>query len=270
MFGPIIIAGSDRLYELGNQVAGHFWLLDNLIALTLHNNLVKAALLGGCFMAAWFARRHQSDAVRVRGVLIVTLIASGFVVATTRVVSSHMLHPRPFVYSQETYHLDGDRLVESKHLPYRVPLDSASQKKYRQVSGGELAANDLDAFPSDHAALYTAITAGIVLASPVIGRFALAWTILVVLAGRIITGQHSPLDIMAGVVIGLSIFTACQTVLGTWLRRIVDALAQWTFRHEALATAIMFVALFEISNTLQDLSSLIDAGSAIARYFQVG
>src|SRR4029078_13330565 len=205
-----------------------------------------------------------------RGGSIAAVTPSGFVVAPTGVVSSHVLHPRPFVYSQQTYHLDGDRLVESKHLPYRVPLDSASQKKYRQVTKGELAANDLDAFPSDHAALYTTITAGIVLASPVIGRIALAWTILVVLAGRIINGQPSPLDITAGVVIGLLIFTACQTVLGTWLRRIVDALAQWTFRHEALSTAIMFVALFEISNTLQDLSSLIDAGGAIARYFQVG
>jgi len=270
MWGPIIITASDRLYELCNHLAGHFWLLDNLIALTLHNSLVKAALLGGCFMAAWYSRRDQPDAVRIRGILIVTLIASGFVVATTRVVSSHLLHPRPFVYSQQTYHLDGDRLVESKYLPYRVPLDSASQKKYRQVAAGELAANDLDAFPSDHAALYTTIAAGIALASPVVGRFALAWTILVVLAGRIITGQHSPLDIVAGVAIGLSIFTAFQTVMGTHLRRILDALARWTLRHEALTTAMVFVALFEISNTLQDLSSLIDAGSAIARYFRVG
>src|SRR5262245_13507221 len=137
MWGHIIVAASDWLYQLCNQAVGHFWLFDNLIALTLHNSLVKAALLGGCFMAAWFAHRDESESGRARRVLIITLIASGLVVATTRVISSHVVHLRPFIYSQETYHLEGSRLVESRQLPYRVPLDSTSQKHYRQVARGE-------------------------------------------------------------------------------------------------------------------------------------
>lgn len=270
MWGHIIIAGSDRLYELCNQVAGHFWLLDNLLALSLHNHLVKAAVLGGCFLAAWHARRDEPGMVRARRILLVTLLASGCVVATTRVVSKHAFHPRPFVYSQQTYQLDGDRLVPGRHLAYRVPLDSASQKKYRQLAQGEIESNDLDAFPSDHAAFYITIAAGIMLASPAIGRFALGWTILVILAGRVITGQHSPLDIIAGVTIGALMLTTCQTVVAVALQRIADAAARWTLRHEALTTAIIFVALFEVANTLQDLNSLIDTGAAVARYFRVG
>lgn len=270
MWGHIIIAASDRLYELCNQVAGHFWLLDNLLALTLHNHLVKAAVLGGCFLAAWHADRDQTVTVRTRRILLVTLVASGFVAAATRVISTQLFHPRPFVYSQQTYHLDGDRLVPGRHLPYRVPLDSESQKKYRQLAQGELASNDLDAFPSDHAAFYVTIAAGIMLASPLIGRFAFAWTILVIIAGRVITGQHSPLDIVAGATLGVFILTACQTVVRGWLRSIVDTAARWTLRHEVLTTVIIFVVLFEIANTLQDLNSLIDTGTAVARYFQVG
>ncbi len=270
MWGDIIIAASDGLYQLFNQAVGHFWLLDSLIALTLHNSLVKAALLGGCFMAAWFAHRDESESVRIRRVLIVTLVASMLVVVATRVISSHVVHPRPFVYSQETYRLDGNRLVEGRHLPYRVPLDSASQKHYAHVAQGELAANDLDAFPSDHAAFYITIAAGILLATPVIGRFAMAWTILVIILGRIVTGQHSPLDIVAGMVIGASILIVCQIVLGRGLRPLMDRAAQWTMRHQTLATCAIFIALFEVSSTLNDLNSLIETGSAIARYFRVG
>src|SRR4029453_9709912 len=164
----MIIAASDRLYELCNGLAGHYWLLDNLLALTLHNHLVKAALLGGCFLSAWHAYRDESAAITVRRVLLITLLASGFVVATTRIIATHVFHPRPFVYSQETWHLDGNQLVESRRLPYRVPLDSHGQKTYRQLVQGELASNDLDAFPSDHAAFYITIAAGIMLASPLI------------------------------------------------------------------------------------------------------
>ncbi|HKW13444.1 MAG TPA: phosphatase PAP2 family protein [Candidatus Krumholzibacteria bacterium] len=270
MFGHLIIAASDWLYELLNQATGHFWLLDNLLALTLHNSLVKAAFLGGCFLAAWYTHHDETSAVPTRRILLVTLLASGVVVVTTRVISTHVFHPRPFVYSQETYHLEGSRLVESRHLPYRVPLESASQKKYRGLLQGELASNDLDAFPSDHAAFYITIAAGIMLAVPAIGRFAMAWTILVILVGRMVTGQHSPLDIVAGAAIGAFILFVCQAVFGGWLRWSVDWLARWTLRHQAVATALVFIALFEVSNTLQDLNALIETGSAVARYFRAG
>jgi len=270
MLGHFIIAASDRLYELLNQASGHFWVLDNLLALTLHNSLVKAALLGGCFLAAWHAYHDEASAVQTRRILLVTLLASNVVVATTRVISTHVFHPRPLVYSQQTYHIEGNRLVESRRLPYRVPLDSTSQKKYHQLQRGDLESNDLDAFPSDHAAFYITIAAGIMLAAPAIGRVAMAWTILVILVGRMVTGQHSPLDIAAGAAIGAFIFLVCQAVFGGWLRWMVDWLARWTLRHQAVATALVFIALFEVSSTLQDLNALIETGRAVARYFQVG
>jgi undecaprenyl-diphosphatase len=270
MWGHIIIAASDWLYQLCNQAAGHFWLFDNLLSMTLHNSLVKAALIGGCFLAAWHAPRDEAGTVYARRVLLVTLLASGFVVATTRIISTHVFHPRPFVYSQTTYHLEGDRLVLSRHLPYRVPLDSTSRKKYRELTRGELASNDLDAFPSDHAAFYVTIAMGILLVSPTLGRVAMGWTVVAILVSRIITGQHSPLDILAGAAIGVAILMACQVVFGAWLRPLVDFIARWTLRHQALATTLVFIALFEIANTLQDLNALIDTGAAFARYFGVG
>ena len=113
MWGHIIIAASDRIYLFCNQAAGHFWLFDNLLSMTLHNSLVKAALIGGCFLAAWHAHRDEAGMVHARRVLLVTLLASGFVVATTRIISSHVFHPRPLIYSQTTYHLEGAQLVKA-------------------------------------------------------------------------------------------------------------------------------------------------------------
>jgi undecaprenyl-diphosphatase len=262
-----LVAISDGLYETCNQISGRFWLLDNLISLPLYNQLVKAALLGGCFLAVWHARQAEDAALRNRRILVVTLIASGFVVAATKSISNSVLMPRPFVQSQTAFRLVGNRLVESPQLPYRVPLDATDQAHYRQLQLGEIPANDLDAFPSDHAAFYTAIAAGIFMASRAAGSIAIAWTFFVMLASRVITGQHSPLDVAAGAGIGVGILALFQYASNRWLKRLLDPVVTWTFRHQALATVILFIALFEVSNTLQDLGSLIETGHAFAHYF---
>jgi membrane-associated phospholipid phosphatase len=265
-----VVALSDSLYELCNQIAGRFWLLDNLISLPVYNQLVKAALLGGCFLAVWHAHQPEQVVRRNRHILLVTLLASVCVLAANRAISTSILLPRPFVQSQVAYQLEGDRLVESRVVPYRVPLDSADQAKYRHLLQGDVISNDLDAFPSDHAAFYVTIAAGILLASRGIGWLAMGWTCLVLLGARVVTGEHSPLDIVVGSVIGVTILLVFQYAFDRWFRRPMEPVVGWTLRHQALASVLVFMALFEVANTLQDVDSLLETGAAIARYFRVG
>jgi hypothetical protein len=231
--GPLgtIAALSDALYELCNRAVGHSWLLDSLIALPVNNQLIKAALLGGCFLAAWYGR-DEATIRRNRRVLLVTLIASVCVIATTQTISKRVLLPRPFIQSQQSYHLENDRLVESRPLPYRVPLDGESQKQYRALLNGEIAQNDLGAFPSDHAGFY------------------------------VITGQHSPLDVVAGASIGISILLFLQYLFDRSLRPLVDPVVSWTMRHQALSTVLIFIVVFEASNTLLDVRPIAEIGSS--------
>jgi membrane-associated phospholipid phosphatase len=261
-----LVAASNGVYVAFNSIAGRFWLIDNLISLPLYNQLVKAALLSGCFLAVWHARQDEDVVRRNRRILLVTLLASVFVVAATKTISSSIVMPRPFVQSVPAFHLEGNRLIESRPLPYRVPLDTKNQARYRQLLSGEVPSNDLDAFPSDHAAFYVAIAAGIFMASGAIGSIAVAWTLFAVLASRVITGQHSPLDVAAGAGIGFGILVLFQYLFDRWLRRLIDPVVGWTLRHQALASVLIFIALFEVANTLQDLGSLIETGHAIAHY----
>jgi undecaprenyl-diphosphatase len=116
-------------------------------------------------------------------------------------------------------------------------------------------------------AFYVAVAAGVFMASRAIGMIALGWTFLVLIASRVITGQHSPLDVTAGALVGFGILWVCQYVADHWLRGLLDLAVNWSLRHQALATLFVFLALFEVSNTLQDLGSLIETGHAITHYF---
>jgi len=258
---------SDAIYELCNRLAGHSWLLDNLIALAQDNPLVKAALLGGCFLAVWHG--HQDDATiqRNRRILLVTLLASIFVIATTKVLTHTVFLPRPFIQSQKVFHLEGDQLVESHRLTYHVPLDDKNQKTYQGLLKGQVIQNDLGSFPSDHAGFYVTLAVGILLASRALGWLAVSWTFLVLLGSRIITGQHSPLDVVAGAGIGIVILLLLQFAFGKWLRRPMELIVNWTLRHQTLATVLISIVVFEAANTLQNVHPLLEIGVAIAKHF---
>jgi len=248
---------SNYLFQLANSLAGRSWILDSLIALPVDNELVKAGVIGCCFMAAWFSRKDPADTHRVRRILLITLIASAFVIVTTKAISKTVFLPRPFIQSQKLYHLEGDSLVENQRLAYRVPLDKSGQESYRDLLNGDLQTNDLGSFPSDHAGFYVTVAAGIWLASRSAGLIALAWTFLVILAGRVITGMHSPLDIAAGSIIGLVELLACQYLLRGRPGQVLDRVVSWTEQQMALSSALLFIVLFEISSTLTHIRPLL-------------
>ena len=91
---------SDSLYEMINGLAGRSWIFDNLADLSLESNLVKAALIGACFMFAWLAKADDAEVARRRKILLITLIASVFVIATTKTLSKIQdLPARPLIIS---------------------------------------------------------------------------------------------------------------------------------------------------------------------------
>jgi undecaprenyl-diphosphatase len=264
-FSATLTNVSDALFAFCNSVAGRSQLLDTLIALPMMNQLVKAGVIGACFFAVWFGARDEAIALRNRRILLVTLMACLFVIATTKTLSKTVFLPRPFIQSQKAFHLAGEQLVESKRLAYRVPLDEQSQTDHHKLRDGDILPNDLGSFPSDHAGFYMTLAVGIWLASRWIGLLAVGWTLLAILGSRVITGQHSPLDIVAGAGIGIVILLLCQVVIGKGMRRLVEPLVQWTLRHTAWSSALIFIALFEAANTLQNLRELLKTGVAIGK-----
>jgi undecaprenyl-diphosphatase len=248
-----LVASSDRLYLALNGLAGQSWLFDSLVALAVDNNLVKAGPVCAAFFFAWYARREDGAALRARRILLTTLCALAAVLASTKIVGNSIFLPRPFILSQQGYHLEGDELVETPRLAYRAPGAGFSGGRYDRLRQGEIEENDLASFPSDHAAFFFALALGIFLAARRAGAVALAWTVVVICGSRIVTGTHSPLDIAAGIAMGAAILILFQLLVRLWLARPANAALGWAERWPALSSALLFLALFEAGNTLENL-----------------
>jgi membrane-associated phospholipid phosphatase len=257
---------NDYLYEMINGLAGRSWILDNLIDLPLQSNLVKAGLVGACFLFVWLGGKDGAEIARRRKILLITIIASVFVITTTKTLSKTIFLPRPFIQSQKAFHLEGDRLVESPRLEYRVPLDDENQKSFQALQRGEIIQNDLGSFPSDHAGFYMTLAFGILLACRSAGLIALFWTLFVTLGSRVITGQHSPLDIAVGSGIGIGMLLALQFIIGNWGKRLIDPIVDWTLKHSAFSSAVIFIFLFEAVNKLQDIQHLVKVGKDVVKH----
>jgi membrane-associated phospholipid phosphatase len=188
---------NDKLLLLLNSAAGRSWLFDSIVAFFLDNDLAKAGVIGCCFLAAWYGGKSTNSTNARRKVLIATLIAAVCVITTTKVLSKTIFLPRPEIQSQKIYRLEGEQLVEMKRMPVRFMLDEESQKNYRALLSGDVETNDLGSFPSDHAGFFFAIALGIWLASRRLGWLALGWTVVVIMGGKMISAQHTPLDIAA-------------------------------------------------------------------------
>ena len=254
---------SDWLFSIGNSIVGHSRIVDTLLALPMTNQFVKAALVGGCFLAAWQSGEDDAATLRRRKILLITLLASGLVIATTKTLSKTVFLPRPFIQSQKAFHLENEQLVESHRLSFRVPLDEQNQKDYQNLLSGDILPNDLGSFPSDHAGFYVTLALGVWLAARRLGWIALAWTFMAILGSRIISGQHSPLDVMAGAGIGAGILLCCQLVLQRL--HLFDWIGRLTLRYPAWSSVLLFAALFEAANTLGNLRDLLKVGAKLGK-----
>ncbi len=264
-FSDSLSVVNNSLFEFFNGLAGRSVIFDNLMGLPLESNLVKAALIGACFFYVWHQSGTEAEIIDRRRILLVTLLASFFVITTTKTLSKTVFLPRPFIQSEKTFHLENNQLVESPRLHYRVPLDDENQKSYKALKNGEIVQNDLGSFPSDHAGFYMTLAAGILMASRSVGLIAFFWTLFITLGSRVISGQHSPLDIVVGSGIGVGILYILQFGFEKWGKKILEPVVNWTLAHSALASAIVFVCLFEAASTLENLRAVLRVGKDIVK-----
>ena len=251
-------------FEALNGLAGRFPLLDGMFSLALDSSAFKAGLIGACFVYAWFEGREREATVRARRILIATLVAALAVVTMTKLLSQGVVDPRPYVKAQKVAYLEGDTLVPGRTWSYRVPLEGQGAEKVEALKGGELGEGNLGAFPSDHAAFYIAIAVGIFMASRRAGAVALAWAVIVILGSRIVAGQHSPVQVAAGAAIGTAVLMLVQAAAERFGRGAFDAAAGLSLRYPGVAGAALFLAVFEIAETLEGVKQIAAFGAHAA------
>jgi len=261
---------NDQILAGMNGMAGRSWFFDSIVGLTQGNDLIKAGLIGCCFFAAWYSGKTLEVTRARRKVLLVTLVAAVCVLTTTKVLSKKIFLPRPIIESQKIYHLSDDNLVQMKRTNMRVPLDEESQKDHLDLVNGDVNSNDLGSFPSDHAGFFLAISLGIFLASRRIGAVALGWTVFVILAVKMITASHAPIDIAAGAAVAITELSVLRMAARTRLGSIFDKLSLMTFKYSALSAALLFAIVFEISSTLYHVRALLALVAAARMHLMAG
>lgn len=249
-----------------NSLAGRSWVFDSIVALFLDNDLAKAGVIGCCFLAAWYGGKGLATSER-RKILLTTIVAAVCVIAITKSLSKTVFLPRPTLQSQKLYELKGDQLAEMKKMPVRTPLDDESQKEHQALVSGNIETNDLGSFPSDHAGFFLVISFGIWLASRRLGWLALGWTVLVILAGKMISAQHTPLDIAAGALVAVAVLVVFRFFAARqWIDGLLGRVSQLTLRHGALSSAFIFAIAFEMSSTLVHVRQFLGLLGAVRRH----
>jgi membrane-associated phospholipid phosphatase len=264
----MIGAIDQHAYQLLNGLSGRSWFLDALAGLALDSPLFKAGVIGAAFVFAWYHGRADADLARARRVLMVTFGAALIVVAISKTMSHQIVEPRPYVEAQKVEYLKDGKLIEAPRWQHRVPLEGTGRNKAQALARGTIGDGDMGAFPSDHAAFYLTIALGIFLACRRAGAVAIGWTLIVTLGSRIVTGAHSPWQVVAGGLIGLAVLLPLVWLSNRFLRRPFDRIAGWTFRWPGLSAALVFLAAFEITETLEGIHQVagfaLDAVKALA------
>lgn len=268
-FSAEVLEINNNLSSLLNSLAGQSGVFDKLVGLVLKNNLVKAGVVGACFFAAWHEKKTILETINARKILIATLLAIVVVLAVMRMITHSLLIPRPFVQSQKIYFLEENRLIENSPVEYRLPLDETSRKDYRDLHRGEIDINNLGSFPSDHAGFFLALSLGILIASRRFGLVALVWTLAVIFPAKLISGQHTLLDILAGAMVGAVLLFVCQFFASGLGKRIVSYLSEWTLKNRVWSSALLFIIVFELASTLSHIREFLKflgaAGSLILK-----
>jgi undecaprenyl-diphosphatase len=204
----------------------------------------SALLKGGFFMAYfwWLWFKGGKDAASRQNAIVVSFAGALFAVAISRILQRLL----PF----------HDRLVHAAATGFVLPAG---------VDPKSL--SDWSSFPSDHAALFFALSTAILFQSRRSGFLAALWTTFVICLPRIYLGFHYPSDIIAGAVLGVAIMAGTHFWADSarWPARIVD----WSRAHQTAFYALAFLATYEMTVLFYDLRALAEDGFHVLRSVMV-
>ncbi len=228
------------LILLINQPAGRNELLDQFVL----DVADSAVLKGGVFLATycwiWFERGDRRE--DMRRMIVASTLAALFVALIVRLMQTGLpFHPRP---------------LHAPAFGLNMPL-SVHPESLRTWSS----------FPSDHAALFFALSIPIWTWSRPFGIVAFCWVLLVICLPRAYLGFHYPSDVVGGAVLGIVLMVAAR---GALLKTsLPDRIVRWSGLYPGAFSAIALLYALELATLFEDarhfaLDALRFAGRLIA------
>ncbi len=215
------------LFHAVNQFCGNRF-LDSLANVEEATNLLKGGLFMAIYYWLWFEMRGRQQHAH-RKILIAMLMAGFAALAMARFLA----HIVPF----RVRPMFADPLYHAPSFPVSRNFELWSS------------------FPSDTAALFFALTVGVLVIWRAAGILLLAYTCLWICLPRLYLGLHYPSDLIGGAVIGSAtaglFFRLAKT--GAYDRWIGGPLLRLENRYPPIFYACAFPLLYEIAITFVDV-----------------
>lgn len=202
-----------------NSVAGESFLFDHAMGYIATSDLVKGVPFVCLLWSYWF-RVGTAEGVRgVRAHVICGLAAGVVAIVLGRILALT--------------------------LPFRVrPRYDPNVHFHIPASWQPMDLTDWSSFPSDHAALFSALATSLIFISRGVGAGALIYVALLIGFPRIYLGYHYPSDVLGGMLLGVALGYLCN---GTAVR---EALTRKWQHLEAVAPAVFYPLLFILCEQL--------------------
>ncbi|MDE2228214.1 MAG: phosphatase PAP2 family protein [Alphaproteobacteria bacterium] len=176
---------------------------------------------------AWF--RTGGDAAARRRYVVLSIIGALAVVVAARTLQLTLpFHDRP--------------LYAAANFVMPIGVDPANLSHWNSL-------------PSDHAALFFALSLAVWYEARALGYLAMAWTLIVVCLPRLYLGYHYASDIVAGAILGLVMMAAIQHYLRNW--KLVEGVVQWETGHRAAFYGLAFFVTYETTILFYDVRELV-------------
>lgn len=221
-----------------NQFSRQWESFDKLVNLLSRNGLLKGgvvvAILWWCLFSAGGRNHHnQRQAIAVLFASVLAMVAARALALTLP------FHPRP---------------IHNPSLSFVHPVG---------LDPGIL--DGWSSCPSDHAALFLSLSAGIFFMSRRAGLIAFAYTLVFICLPRIYLGLHYPSDILCGAVVGIvSAIPANKYLMkNPWFESFSNKLL---FRPELFYSGL-FLFSYQIADTFESSRSIVEAGVRLVHSF---
>lgn len=202
-----------------NRAAQHWHWLDQTAVVLSESDLVKGGVVLAFFWAMWF--RHPLARDRLLAGLVGALMALSVARVLSYVLPSRQ---RPL--------LDPD-------ITFVPPFGLHDQSDWTSWSS----------FPSDHAALFFALVAGIWLANRRVGILAGLYVLVAICLPRIYVGIHYLTDVIAGALIGFGVVALLFRWREDWAKPILRGLE----KYPGWGYALLYGLTFQIATLFWDL-----------------
>ncbi len=212
-----------------NQFVGRHQWFDRIIGLTHATNLLQGGVMVLLIVFLLFDHNRPGQLRKGFELLLGSVFFSIFAVLTARGLALS--------------------------LPFRArPLADASLH-FRAPAGESLVLINWSAFPSDHAALFFALAAAILMVSKRAGLLAFAWAIAGVCFPLLYLGVHWPTDIIVGAILGVSFAQVARIpVIREFIRRTTVDMHQ---NHAGVFFAMLFLWSYETVILYEDVRRVL-------------